>query len=207
MDQQTNPHQQVSISEKNLPVSFLWVIKRTLPSLWYILYALFFYFLLILIPYQKPEEIGNPQLAYIGLTTLILAFLLLIPFTFIMNLLNKHHFHFSFDNQFITIQQGILSKYNRQIHYGVIQNIVLKQEFSDRLFKLATIVIQNAAEIGGTYDIKTFWHMVWNSRKNASIGFSSNEIIIPGLSIEHARYLQSYLLERIKNNKIQEMGI
>ena len=52
------------------------------------------------------------------------------------------------DKEYITIKQGIISRSEIHIPYGVIQNIIVAQDLFDRLFKVVDLRIQNAIQGG-----------------------------------------------------------
>lgn len=108
-------------------------------------------------------------------------------------------FHYLLEEKFLTIQQGIISKQQKHTPYGVIQNIFVRQDIFDRLFNLASLTIENAAQAGGINNLRAS-----KSNKYEKIGFRGNRIVIPGLKREDAESLKIAILEKMKANPIDD---
>ena len=121
-----------------------------------------------------------------------LGFSLLHPITTILNLKN---FHYSIGENFLTLRQGILSKEQRNIPYGVIQNIFQKQDLLDRIFGLASLTIENSSH--GQMSVQY-------QKKSEVIGFSGNKVTIPGLTKANAEILKGIVLSRMKANPLED---
>lgn len=164
------------ITEKNYPITKLWMFKAPIIIVFANFVALFFgcYF-----PY------------------LVLAF----PVMLIANPLIRANFHYSLDDKFFKIKEGVFSKKQRNLPYGVIQNVFLKQDLFDRIFGLATLRIENAVSS------KISRKELFNSRaKNDSVGSSGNSINIPGLKKQNAEILKNLILQKIKENPIDDFN-
>lgn len=192
-----------TITEKNYPIEPIWVLKNTIPSLLSLpisfLTLLIIYFGSILESQQKTSMMSF----YYGFFLIFIV--LQIPFNFIINILRRKNFHYSLDNKFLNLHQGILSKQNRQLPYGVIQNVIVQRGILDRIFNLSSLQIENASSAGGAYASQ------FNKNKQTSryetIGFQANSIKIPGLLSENAEILKNLILEKIKTNPMEEMGM
>ncbi len=183
------------ITEKNYPVQKLWVFKSILMSLLgVILFIVPYFFILYQITEGNKEDEANFHLLAIISTIIIIGSLI---FRFIVAILNRVNFHYSIEEKFLTIKRGILSKQRRYIPYGVIQNLVVKQGLFDRILGLASLIIENASQSGGVL-------VVPQQQKILGSHVRSSAIIIPGLAKEHAEILKSIILQKMKENPIED---
>ena len=95
----------------------------------------------------------------------------------IVPILQRAPFHYATEENFLTVKQGILSKQQRHIPYGVIQNLFVEQDLFDRFFGLASLTIENA---------------------------SQSNVNIPGLTEEDAETLKEIILQKMKDNPIKD---
>ena len=178
--QPTNTNQNISaITEKKYPITKLWIFKTPIIIVLMNVVALFFgyYF-----PY------------------LVLA----LPIMLIANPLIRANFHYSLEEKFLDVKQGVISKKHKNIPYGVIQNVFVKQDVFDRIFGLAHLKIENASLGGGKVKkIKSF-SLTSGSSNSESVGASGNKINIPGLKKQNAEELKSLILQKIKENPIED---
>lgn len=193
-----------TITEKDYPIQSAWVIKTGL------IYALGHVLVLIVVGFQifvtfarnsvYPFQSGLPLYPILFFIFLIL----LIPFHFVWAEITQRSFHYSLDDQFLTIQQGIISKQNRHLPYGVIQNVLLERGFFDRIFGLAVLKIENAAGAGGN-PVTIQWGTRGSSQE--TVGSSGNLVSIPGLKADDAGILKNLILQKIQANPTQEIGL
>ena len=112
--------------------------------------------------------------------------------------------------QFLTLRQGILSKQQRHIPYGVIQNLFVKQDLFNRVFGLASLTVENASQGAGAFtapqEQKVFGLRVGNQRQQQveMVGFSGNKVSIPGLTKQNAETLKEIVLQKMKENPIED---
>lgn len=183
----TSPqHTAEIVNEKNYPITKLWIFKAPIIAIVITIIALLFgyYF-----PY------------------LVIA----IPIWLIANPLIRANFHYSTEDKFFVVRQGVFSKKQRNLPYGVIQNVLVKQDWFDRVFGLASFSVENASQGGG----KGFFGGskgfrlggVANSRQGEAVGSSGNKVNIPGLKKKDAEALKFILLQRMKENPIEESGL
>jgi membrane protein YdbS with pleckstrin-like domain len=110
------------------------------------------------------------------------------------------------------LHQGILSKQQRNIPYGVIQNIFVHQRLVDRIFGLASLSIENASQGGGNQNsnnTKAFGITISNqqTKKRGELempGFNGNKISIPGLTKQNAEALRELILQKMKDNPVED---
>ena len=176
-------------TEKECPITQLWVFKGTIILTAILLVAIIF-------GYYFPYYIN-------ALPFCLIAIILAIPFNLIANILFKANFHYSTKDKFFVVKQGVFSKKQRNLPYGVIQNVLVKQDWLDRVFGLASFSIENASQGGGGG--KGFF-LLYKSYKDQgeTIGSSSNKVNIPGLKKKDAEALRLVLLQRMKENPIED---
>lgn len=178
------------ITEKNYPIKRLWIFKLTLKALLILIFlAVLSYFSL---PFRFKSSEANYDFIYINVG--IVSFFI---FHLIIAILRRANFHYSIEEKFMTLKQGILSKQQKHIPYGVIQNIIIKQDLSDRILGLASLIIENASQGAGAFVTKQ------QSTLELPI-FFENRIIIPGLAKRDAEILKEIILQKIKENPIED---
>lgn len=180
------------ITENNYPVQPIWVLKSMLGFVFAFTISIF----LLLIGY---------------INFYLILLILYTPIYFIIVVLRRKNFHYLIDKEFMVIKQGVLSKKQRNIPYGVIQNVFVKQDLFDRLFGLASVTIENASQAGGkeNNEQKVFGMKMraQNRQQVETVGFTGNKVSIPGLTKQNAEALKNTILERIKANPIEELGL
>ena len=196
------------ITEKNYPVQGLWILKFIIRSLIvFVVIAIFFFYwsnsyddLSLLDSLSKDPELRIYFWVYIAA----------VPFSLIMAILRRATFHYSIEPQFLTLRQGILSRQQRHIPYGVIQNLFVEQDLLDRIFGLASLTVENASQ-GGTnvsnqQEQKVFGLRIGNQRRQQMEmgGFSGNKVSIPGLTKANAEILKGIVLQKMKENPIED---
>jgi len=189
------------ITEKNYPVQGLWVLKSILGSL----FALIFFVPYFLISSRLGETSKDTEINFYVIIIVGLAI-----FHFIVTILRRANFHYSIEEKFLTLKQGILSKQQRHIPYGVIQNLFVKQDLFDRIFGLASLAIENASQGAGALAApqqqKVFGLRIGNQQRQQveMVGFSGNKVSIPGLTKANAEILKGIVLQKMKENPIED---
>lgn len=189
------------ITEKNYPIQGLWVFKSILGSLFVLIFFIPYFFLSSLLG----ETTRNSEINFYVI--LIVGFAI---FNFIVTILRRANFHYSVEEKFLTLKQGILSKQQRHIPYGVIQNIFVKQDLFDRIFGLASLTIENASQGVDAFVVpqqqKVFGLRVRTQQRQQveTVGFTENKVIIPGLTKANAEILKGVILQKMKENPIED---
>lgn len=167
----------IKITEQAYPIEMKWIIKNVCPIAFAFLFSFF---------------IG-------GVTHIERWFLFsAIIIAFLLSWLERKNFHYEFGEKFIILKKGIISKSERYIPYGRIQNISVSKSIMDNLFDLATLVIQTASE-SAVKPRKLFYI----SEKNIPRP-EENAVKIPGLLYENALHLRDALKELVKKNPIDD---
>lgn len=122
---------------------------------------------------------------------------------FIGVVLSKAKFHYSVEDKFFSLKQGIFARQERHMPYGVIQNILIRQDMFDKIFKLASLLVENAAQAGGVA-VRQRWSPVRRQKGVELIGFNNNKVSIPGLTKQNAEALKMLILQTIKENSIKD---
>lgn len=128
-------------------------------------------------------------------------FIIAIPILLIANPLIRSRFHYILDDKYIRIHQGVISKKERNLPYGVIQHVFLKQDIFDRIFGLATLRLENAGQ--GAEPVKSF-RLTGVTKNSDSLGASGNKINIPGLKKKDAEALKVLVLQKMKENPLED---
>ena len=171
------------ITEEKYPISILWVVKSNLN---YILGVIVFSIFFIFLSNQKSIIMGINQ--YLAILVLIVS----VPIKITISFLKIKTFHYSIEDDFLILKQGIISKEQRSIPYNVIQNIFITQSLFDRFFGFKVLIIENASN--NTINNK-------NTEKFI-IGYSGNKVNIPGLKNNNAELLKEILLKKMEENKV-----
>jgi uncharacterized membrane protein YdbT with pleckstrin-like domain len=189
------------ITEKNYPVQRIWVFKSILGYL----LVLFFFVPYFFLTYKLGENNKNSEV-----NLCIILFVGFAIFHFIVMVLKRANFHYSVEEKFLTLKQGILSKQQRYIPYGVIQSIFIKQDLFDRIFGLASLTIENASQGAGALAVpqqqKVFGMRVAPQQRQQVeiVGFYRNKATIPGLTKANAEILKGIILQKMKENPIED---
>ena len=190
------------ITEKDYPIQGLWVLKSILGSL----FVLIFFVLYFLIPSRRLGETRRDT----EINFYVIIIVGFAIFHFIVTILRRANFHYSIEEKFLTLKQGILSKQQRHIPYGVIQNLFIKQDLFDRIFGLASLTIENASQGAGALAApqkqRVFGMIIGNQRQQQMemVGFSGNKVSIPGLTKMNAETLKGIVLQKMKENPIED---
>ena len=168
------------INEKKYPVTKLWMFKAPLIFLAINIVAMLFGYIY---PY------------------LLLAMIIAL----IVNPLIRANFHYSLDDKIFFVKQGVISKKQRSLPYGVIQNVFVKQDLFDRLFKLASLRVENASNSNkksGFFSLSG--NQMGKTGYQDAIGVSGNKVSIPGLKKQDAEELKMAILQKMKDNPIED---
>lgn len=164
------------VTEKEYPITKLWIFKApiiiTVISFVAIIFGYYFPYLLIALPFYL---IANPLI--------------------------RANFHYSTEEKFFVVTQGVFSKKQRNLPYGVIQNVLVKQDLFDRVFGLASFSVENASQGGGKGFVSG---LEGNKQQGETVGSSGNKVNIPGLKKKDAEALKLVLLQRMKENPIED---
>ena len=122
--------------------------------------------------------------------------------------LRRITFHFSLNEKYITVRQGIIKKQEKHVPYGVIQHVIIQQDVLDRFLGLATFALENATRGAGNEDgtQMIFGFKIKGNRRQQveTIGFMGNRLRIPGLSVANAHGLKDALLKMMKENPLED---
>jgi uncharacterized membrane protein YdbT with pleckstrin-like domain len=191
------------ITEKDYPVQGLWVFKSILGSL---------FALILLAPYVLLSSWLGKTIRDIEMIFCAIPIVSSAICHFIVTILRRANFHYFIEEKFLTLKQGILSKQQRHIPYGVIQNLFVKQDLFDRIFGLASLTIENASQGAGVFAApqqqKVFGLRVRTQQRQQMeremVEFSGNRVSIPGLTKANAEILKGIVLQKMKENPIED---
>lgn len=181
------------VTEKDYPIRGLWILKSVFRSL--LSWVAFAFIFGTTFTGSPDPEVRKEVLTYFSL---LIIFSVLQT---IFSILRRATFHYSIEEQFLTLRQGILSRQQRHIPYGVIQNLFVKQSLFDRIFRLASLTIENASSGGGVLIAP-----LGNQPQGQVdiVGYSGNKISIPGLTKGDAESLKSIILLKMKENPVED---
>lgn len=199
------------ITEKDYPVQAIWLIKPIItPLMSLVVMSIMVGVVLGLFGF----DLDSPM---VGLLTFPLLFAGLMTISFFMTILQRNAFHYFIEDKFLTLRQGVFRRQERHIPYGVIQNLFVEQDLLDRLFGVASLIIENASredasalEQSGTGILNMLMalHLVrvrgFIPKKKGIVGSSGNKVIIPGLTKANAETLKEIILQKMKQNPPQE---
>lgn len=177
------------ITENDYPVEQNWLLK--IPLNFFIFTIVISVFLsLILVPIAIFSTEGwLIFLIVIGIVTITMVGIGIL--SMIVASLSKDNFHFSIEKEFMIFRQGIITKQQKNLPYGVIQDLIVYQDIADRFFGLASLSIENASFGGGQMYRR-------GQAAGAWIGFVGNVATIPGLTKQNAETLKNILLSKMK---------
>lgn len=187
-------------SSSTHPVSFFWTFKKPLGFIG--MYGLFFIGIIIFVIILITSETNKPfPISLIAFITIFLTIILVLIFLtiFIFQYLLRKNFGFSIEEDFFIFNQGIISKEQKNLPYGVIQNIIITQDLLDRVLGLYSLIIENAASSGSL-----MMAYKQNLKYPLSIGFYGNTAIIPGLTKDSSEELKKIILNKMKTKSFND---
>lgn len=179
-----------AITEKDYPIQVRWIVKVSIAP------ALFVILLLILSVISLKSERGNGMFIFYFIIIFVLS-----GGQVVANALKRSCFHYSLDDKCMVVRQGIIAKQERQIPYGTIQDIFVQRRFSDRIFGLASLRIENAAS--GSLAIRPPSILGRNRVGGEIFGSVGNIVNIPGLDKNDAEALKVEISQRIIENPVK----
>ena len=192
------------INEKTYPIRTRYFLK----SLVRFLFSIFFLGGLLLSSYLFSWGLfagdGLENFNELGLYTLIL--LVITPFGFIGDLIYKllarATFSYSFEEHFLVLHQGIITRSQRNIPWAVIQHVILKQDVLDKILGLGTVMVENAVQDQTAMMQQQGYNRVYGKQQAnmENIGFLGNRVTIPGLKIADAQLLKAAILQKVHAN-------
>jgi membrane protein YdbS with pleckstrin-like domain len=181
------------VTEKEYPIRNIWLLKHVIASMVLLVVA-------VVLRIQPNERIQS--LSLLIFSFFVLANIPLILSVFI-SILRRSNFHFALEEKFIVLHQGIIAKENRNIPYGRIQSVILNQRMSDRILGVASITIEDFSHRGRS-DIAIDGFVGRGKYRREMIGFLGNRVHIPGLRKNDAEALKERILQKIKENPIED---
>jgi len=176
------------VTDKDYPVESSWVLKVPISFLIVTVFIVIFMGA-ILLPIAFTESEGWLVLIIvIGMIIFMMVGIGIL--SIIIASLSKDNFHYSIESEFVIFHQGIISKQQKNLPYGVIQDVIVSQDIADRFFGLASIIIENASFGGG--------QLYGRRQAGALIGFVGNIAVIPGLTLENAEKLKGIFLSKMR---------
>jgi membrane protein YdbS with pleckstrin-like domain len=177
------------ITENDYPVESNWILKIPLNFLIFTV-AIIIFLSLFLIPMAIFFSEGwIIFLIVVGIVVFVMIGIGIL--STIVASLSRDNFHYSIEKEFMIFRQGILTKQQKNLPYGVIQDLIISQDIADRFFGLASLSIENASFGGGQIYARGQAAGSW-------IGFFGNVATIPGLTKQNAEILKSILLDKVK---------
>jgi uncharacterized membrane protein YdbT with pleckstrin-like domain len=189
-------------TEKDFPVQSTWLFKTFLQA---VFSFMIFSVVVILQNLEHPKILWKIFLFYSICMVIGLGINALVGY------LRMATFHFSIDEKFLTVKQGIIQKQEKHLPYAVIQHILIKQDLADRVLGLATFAVENATRGKDNEDAtqKVFGMKLKVSaqqrrRQLQSIGFKGNRLTIPGMLAKDAAALRTIILQKMKENPLDD---
>lgn len=177
------------ITENDYPVEPNWILKIPLNFLTFtVVIAVFLSFFLI------PMALFTNEgwiIFFVVIGIVIITMVGIGVLSTVIASLSRDNFHYSVEKEFMIFHQGILTKQQKNLPYGVIQDLIVSQDLADRFFGLASLSIENASFGGGQVYAR-------GQAAGAWIGFIGNIATIPGLTKQNAEILKNTLLGKMK---------
>jgi uncharacterized membrane protein YdbT with pleckstrin-like domain len=177
-----------SLPEEAVKISRIWLYLPVARLASSSLTSFFMVFIAIIVSLLFTSPDGKHPLFF-----LFVPFLLFCVAAYFLNLLGSSvgviynhlyaaNFHIYLTEKYLVVKKGILSKSERTLPYGVIQNVTVGRTFIDYLFGLSTVIIENASNGGFGGE---------------GLGVGDNLISIPGLLEADADRLRIEILSKL----------
>ena len=187
------------VNEKTYPIQAVWVIKN---FIYIVIRTAGFLIPVCFVLFYSHARVGMSIVAEF-IVAIVFAIVLHVAI-FIALVLRKIKFQYEFGEKNIILKQGIISKSERHIFYGRIQNISLSQDFVDKFLGIASLLIETASDSGGA-------KLLTEAKNDRSrefgwfkLGFYSNCILIPGLLYDNASDFKKFIMEQMIANPIDD---
>jgi uncharacterized membrane protein YdbT with pleckstrin-like domain len=169
------------INEKDYPIQNQWLLKA-------LIYACFYPVACFLLAAYASPTLNLPLVGNIQIHWLIAMLSAIAAVFFINTFIKKQVFHYSLDEQCISVKQGLFSPKQSHIVYSKLQDVFIIQDFLDKILGLNTLIVENASNPSPTA----------NRYINFRIGMAHNKLRIPGLSRNDAEALKQAILSNLK---------
>jgi len=190
------------ITEKKYPVKTLWLFKQLIGAV-IVLPILLIYFFFIIRTQSETGISGASSGILVIFLPYILIFGLALCVPVIIRALQRANFHYSLEDTFMVLHQGIISKQNRNVPYGRIQGVFVNQGLFDRIFGLASLTFEDYSQ-GGRSSMSVDGYVGSGKSRHEIIGFVGNKIHIPGMKKDDAEALKAAILQKVKEHPIED---
>lgn len=190
------------VTEKKFPITAIWIFKQLMGSVVFFP-IVFIYFFMIGTANKAGASNASSELLMTILLIYILFLSLGLVIPVIFRALQRANFHYSLEDFFIVIHQGIISKQNRNVPYGRIQGVYVNQGLFDRIFGLASLTFEDYSN-GGISSMSPGGYVGKGKYREEAIGFEGNKIHIPGLRKDDAEALKTIILQKVKEHPTED---
>ncbi len=181
-----------NISSNTYPLSGKWTAVTLFSRL---IGSFAFPALIILIFFGKSKDISIVDYwVYLVLGWIALGILTMIVRTITLFLWKKNY-AFNFTADHIYYKEGVISLSEKHMPYSSIQDVTVKQGIIERLFGLAKVVIENAAQ----------QQIIVSRRGHQAFGFAG--IILQGLSLADANKITNVLKTTVLGKNSSRYGL
>ncbi len=102
---------------------------------------------------------GKISSGYIELIWFFIVYLFFYIINLVMGFVWKRNFMFKLTPEYLFLHSGVIGIQEKNIPYSTIQNVMVFQNFTDRIFGMANVVVENAA--GGQDDFSNKVMIPW----------------------------------------------
>ena len=131
------------VNDKTYPISWRWLLKPLLGT--FVGASIVSFFVIIAFTFFTfgNQDVNGPFNG--GILVFIIFFFSLVGpfFSMIFAFVRRLTFDYTFEDNFIVMHQGLISRSQRNIPYSVLQNVIVKQDLSDRILGITTFIILN----------------------------------------------------------------
>ncbi len=178
--QGVTPHFDEKIASETYPIAPQWLPIRIFGTIvtWVVLGVGFYFAFLFALA-------SNNQSASFSSGPIIAgAIPVIVVLSCISQWLWKVNFSFEFTDEYIVVRSGILSRSESHTPYRSVQDVLISQGLIDRLFGIATVTIQNAAN-----------------------GGLANTISLPGQPLAKAQHLSEVVRSALLSQNASKLGL
>lgn len=187
------------LTEKEIPIQKLWLLKGLVDV--FVVFLLLLIFLSFFILHSSTEKIDVLHILslYFSITT---AFFFILSIPLFLRFVRRLNFHFAFGQKNIVLRQGTISQQYRAILYADVRNVHIHQGVFERICGLASITFDDSSQIQ-----RNSMNMYGQVRVSKNlwiehVGFLENRVHIPGLRLEDALRLQTYIVQKGQENTV-----
>jgi putative membrane protein len=177
------------IAIDTFPISQKWVVLKAVAGAWHGIWLGIIFSFYASIPGKHSDSSLADDLGWdFGQTVAIAVWIVVVYIVLysIYTVIWKRNYAFEFSPDYIFVRSGVISRQEQHVPYATIQDVIVNQSFWERIFGMATVVIQNAT--GG-------------QMMPGALGLNAG-VQIPGQTLDRANRISQALKDQVLSRRV-----